>query len=70
MNIHSIVRNINKELVPQFEEKLRWYLSEQDKDWLIEQIIRLTLDAHSLEENDRKVFLAAKEKRRSERASR
>jgi hypothetical protein len=39
-NIESIVREINKELTPQFEEKLRAYLADQDKDWLIEQIIR------------------------------
>jgi hypothetical protein len=31
--------------VPQFEEKLRAHLAEQDKEWLIEQIVRLTLDA-------------------------
>ncbi len=70
MNIHAIVRKINKELVPQFEEKLRQHLSLQEKEWLIEQIVRLTLDAHSLEENNRKLFLAVKEKRRAERAFR
>lgn len=32
----SIVRQINKDLAPQFEEKLRSYLSGQDKDWLVE----------------------------------
>jgi hypothetical protein len=55
MNIEHIVRRINKELVPQFEEKLRAYLADQEKDWLVEQIVRLTLDAHSLEAMDRKV---------------
>lgn len=35
--IESIVRQINKDLVPQFEEKLRSYLSGQDKDWLVER---------------------------------
>lgn len=53
-NIETIVRQINREIVPQFEEKLRAYLAEQDKEWLIEQIVRLTLDAHSLQEMDRK----------------
>jgi hypothetical protein len=52
--IESIVREINREFVPQFEEKLRTYLANQDREWLIEQIVRLTLDAHSLEELDRK----------------
>ena len=70
MNIHSIVRQINRDLVPQFEEKLRQYLQDQDKEWLVEQIVRLTLDAHSLQENDRKRFLAIKEQRRAERALR
>ena len=55
LNIEHIVRRINKDLVPQFEEKLRVYLADQDKDWLIEQIIRLTLDAHSLQAMDRKI---------------
>jgi len=70
MNIHSIVRQINRDLVPQFEEKLRQYLQDQDKDWLVEQIVRLTLDAHSLQENDRKRFIAEQVRRRAERAER
>lgn len=70
MNIHSIVRTINRDLVPQFEEKLRAHLNDKDREWLIEQIIRLTLDAHALEENDRKRLLEEKEKKRSERKAR
>lgn len=69
-NIDAIVRQINKGLVPQFEEKLRAHLAEQDKEWLIEQIIRLTLDAHSLEEMDRKHIREEETKRRQERAER
>jgi len=69
-NIDSIVRQINREFVPQFEEKLRGYLAEQDKEWLIEQIVRLTLDAHSLEEMDRKHFKEEESRRRAERAGR
>ncbi len=70
MNIHSIVRIINRDLVPQFEEKLREHLKDKDHEWLVEQIVRLTLDAHSLEENDRKRLLEAKEKDRAERKAR
>ena len=70
MNIHSIVRTINRDLVPQFEEKLRDHLRDKDREWLIEQIVRLTLDAHALEENDRKRFLAEKERSRAERRAR
>lgn len=31
-NIDAILRQINKDLVPQFEEKLRAHLAEQDKE--------------------------------------
>src|SRR5689334_13006720 len=69
-SIESIIRGINKELIPQFEEKLRSYLVQQDKEWLIEQIIRLSLDAHSLEEMDRKTLNDFKARKRAERAAR
>jgi hypothetical protein len=69
-NIDAIVRQINKDLVPQFEERLRQHLAAQDKDWLIEQIVRLTLDAHSLEEMDRKFHQEVTLKRRVERLER
>jgi hypothetical protein len=69
-NINAILRQINKDLVPQFEEKLRAHLAEQDKEWLIEQIVRLTLDAHSLEEMDRKHIREEETKRRQARAER
>ena len=68
--IESIVRQINKDLVPQFEEKLRTYLAGQDKDWLVEQIVRMTLDAHSLEEMDRKHIRLEETIRRGARAKR
>ncbi|MCE9644950.1 MAG: hypothetical protein K8S20_03040 [Chloroflexi bacterium] len=69
-NIESIVRQINREFVPQFEEKLRAILAAQDREWLIEQIVRLTLDAHSLEEMDRKHVQDAENRRREERVAR
>lgn len=65
-NIETIVRQINREIVPQFEEKLRAYLAEQDKEWLIEQIVRLTLDAHSLQEMDRKHYKEEENRKRAE----
>jgi len=68
--IQTITREINKELVPLFEERLRSYLGTQDKEWLTEQIVRLTLDAHSLQEMDRRQIQAAKAKKRAERISR
>jgi hypothetical protein len=69
-NIEVIVRQINRELVPQFEEKLRTHLQLQDREWLIEQVIRLTLDAHSLEEKDRRQFREEEDRKRTERARR
>jgi hypothetical protein len=69
-NIDAILREINRELVPQFEEKLRARLANQDKDWLIEQIVRLTLDAHSLEQRDREHIREEQARRKQERADR
>jgi hypothetical protein len=68
--IETVVRSINRELTPQFEERLRAVLAEQDRDWLIDQIVRLTLDAHSLEEIDRRVVVEAKARARAERLGR
>jgi len=41
MTIEAIIRQINRELVPQFEEHLHAYQTTQEREWLIEQIIRL-----------------------------
>jgi hypothetical protein len=68
--IETIVRSINRELVPQFEERLRAMLAEQDREWLIEQIVRLTLDAHALQESDRRHGIEAKTRARAERLDR
>ena len=67
--IESIVREIRRDLTPVFEQKLRAYLMDQDKEWLIEQIVRLTLDAHSLQEMDRKVMQELKARQREARRS-
>ena len=68
--IETVVRQINRELVPQFEERLRAHLEAQDRAWLIEQVIRLTLDAHSLEEKDRRRFREEEDRKRADRAGR
>ena len=69
-NIESVVRQINRDLVPQFESRLREHLANQDRDWLVEQIVRLTLDAHSLHEMDRRHLQEAKAVRRQQRIGR
>jgi hypothetical protein len=68
--IDAIVRSINRELTPQFEERLRAVLAEMDREWLIDQIVRLTLDAHSLEEFDRASELEARARGRADRLAR
>ena len=70
MTIESIVRGINRELVPVFEEKLRAALADRDREWLVEQVVRLTLDAHALEEADRRLVGEAKARARRERLER
>lgn len=69
-NIEDVVRQINRDLSPEFEERLRAALAEHDREWLIDQIVRLTLDAHSLEEVDRRVERDAKARARAERLAR
>ena len=68
--IDGIVRSINRELTPQFEERLRAALAEMDREWLIDQIVRLTLDAHALQEMDRKSVVDAKVRARAARQER
>lgn len=68
--IDAVIRSINRTLVPQFEEQLRTALASRDRDWLVEQIVRLALDAHSLEEMDRKQVQAANLRARAERIER
>jgi len=68
--IQAIVRSINRDLTPQFEERLRAELATRDREWLIDQIVRLTLDAHALEEIDRRSEVDAKQRARAERLDR
>ncbi len=68
--IEDLVRAINRELSPQFEERLRQALADRDRDWLIDQVVRLTLDAHRLEDLDRASVMEAKARRRAERVAR
>lgn len=69
-NIDSVIGQINRELVPQFEEKLRAFLVTQDREWLIEQIIRLAMDAHSLQEMDRRQVQQQRARERTDRIAR
>ncbi len=68
--IEKVIREINRELVPEFKNKLRFHLEKQDKEWLIEQIIRLTIDNHSRQESDKKLLQEIKKQQRTERLAR
>lgn len=49
-NINSIIKKAQDDLFPQLEAKIRTELEKKDKDWLIDQIIFLTCEKHSLHE--------------------
>ncbi len=68
--IETIIREVTKDLSPQFEERLRSFLATKDREWLIDQIVRLALDAHSLQDLDRKQLEEAKTRDRAERIAR
>ncbi len=68
--IEQVLRDIHRELTPAFEARLRAELATKDRDWLVEQIVRLTLDRHSLHEMDRQIARERTERRRAERRAR
>ena len=49
-DISSIIKKAQDDLFPQLEAKIRAALELKDKDWLIDQIIYLTCERHSLHE--------------------
>lgn len=69
-DIQALIRAVNLELSPVFEERLRALLADKDRDWLVDQVVRLSLDAHSLREIDRRVEREAKERARAARLER
>jgi hypothetical protein len=68
--IHHLVQSVQRDLSPVFEERLREQLADKDRDWLVDQIVRLTLDAHSMQEIDRKSEQEAKAAARAARIER
>ncbi|MDY8137500.1 hypothetical protein [Aquimarina sp. 2201CG5-10] len=49
-NIRNIIKKAQDDLFPELEAKIRSELEKKDKDWLIDQIIYLTCERHSLQE--------------------
>ena len=68
--IEGVLRDVNRDLVPQFEERLRAALATRDREWLVDQIVRLALDAHSLQALDRRIAQEERARARAERAAR
>ncbi len=68
--IEGILREVNRELSPQFEDRLRAALAGQDREWLVDQIVRLAIDAHSLQLIDRRLAQQERARSRAERAER
>ncbi len=54
-NIGSIIKKAQDDLFPELEAKIRSELNKKDKDWLIDQIIYLTCERHSLHEQKNKL---------------
>lgn len=53
--INSIIKKAQDDLFPQLEAKIRLELEKKDKEWLIDQIIYLTCERHSLNEQKHKL---------------
>ncbi|HWH98551.1 MAG TPA: hypothetical protein VNS80_09310 [Pseudolysinimonas sp.] len=69
-DIQALIRSVNFELSPLFEERLRALLADKEREWLVDQVVRLSLDAHSLREIDRRSERDAKAKARAARLER
>jgi hypothetical protein len=68
--IEGVLRGVNRNVVPQFEERLRAALADRDRAWLVDQIVRLALDAHSLQALDRRLAQEGRARARAQRAER
>lgn len=66
--IDDLARGIARDLSPEFEKRLRDALGQQDRHWLINELVRLTLSRHRLEDLERDG--AATELLRAERLQR
>jgi hypothetical protein len=66
--IDDLARSIARDLSPEFERRLRDALAQQDREWLIGELVRLTLSRHRLEDLERD--RAATELLRAERLQR
>ncbi|HUP84021.1 MAG TPA: hypothetical protein VM284_07550 [Candidatus Limnocylindria bacterium] len=52
-NIDDLARGIARDLSPEFEKRLRDALAQADREWLVDELVRLTLSRHRLEDLER-----------------
>lgn len=53
--IDDVARAIARVLSPDFERRLRSELAGRDREWLIDELVRLTLSRHGFEEDRKSV---------------
>ncbi|MEA2677520.1 MAG: hypothetical protein QOJ81_1661 [Chloroflexota bacterium] len=52
-SIDDLARGIARDLSPEFEKRLRDALAKADRGWLIDELVRLTLSRHRLDDLER-----------------
>jgi hypothetical protein len=52
-SVDDLARGIARDLSPEFEERLRAELAGQDREWLVDELVRLTLARHGFDDLDR-----------------
>lgn len=57
--IDDVARAIARDLSPEFEQRLRIELAGRDREWLIDELVRLTLSRHGFEDLDRNAAATA-----------
>ncbi len=57
--IDDVARAIARDLSPEFEQRLRSELAGRDREWLIDELVRLTLSRHGFDDLDRDAAAAA-----------
>jgi hypothetical protein len=57
--IEDLARSIARDLSPEFEQRLRAELAGRDREWLVDELVRLTLARHGLADLDRDAVATA-----------
>lgn len=57
--IDDVARAVARDLSPEFEQRLRSELAGRDREWLIDELVRLTLSRHGFDDLDLDAAAAA-----------